>query len=185
MREWKNILKLLFSFLSIPFPPPKRGLKLLSCSYQKKQNSSNKKKKRNRTELTQEDEAKKKTKKQRRRRRKGLSPVKKKTKKQRRRRWRTMSYESIRPEEVFEFRLESTILPDTARVGANQPDSMRIGPSLCRVGARRKKKKGRSTNSQAAASLARRRIGRRCGGRFAASMHPSPKPETSSCLNCN
>ena len=96
-----------------------------------------------------------------------------------------MSYESIRPEEVFEFRLESTILPDTARVGANQPDSMRIGPSLCRVGARRKKKKGRSTDSQAAASLARRRIGRRCGGRFAASMHPSPKPETSSCLNCN
>ena len=52
-----------------------------------------------------------------------------------------MSYESIRPEEVFEFRLESTILPDMARVGANQPNSIRIGPSLCRVGARRTKKK--------------------------------------------
>ena len=49
--------------LSISFPSPKRGLKLLSCSYQKKQNSSKKKKKRNRTELTQEDEAKKKKKK--------------------------------------------------------------------------------------------------------------------------
>ena len=96
-----------------------------------------------------------------------------------------MSYESIRPEEVFEFRLESTILPDTARVGANQPDSMQIGPSLCQVGARRKKKEGRSTDMQAAASLARHHVGRECGGRFAMSMHPSPKPETSSCLNCN
>ena len=127
----------------------------------------------------------KKQRRRRRRRRKRLRPVKKKTKKQRRRRWRTVSYESIWPREVFEFRLESAISPDTTWVGANQPDSMRIGPSLCQVGVRRKKKEGRSTDMQAAASLARRRVGRGCGGCFAVSMHPSPKPETSSCLNCN
>ena len=37
---------------------------------------------------------------------------------------------------------------------------------------RKKKKVGRSTNAQAATSLTRRRIGRGCGGHFAASMHP-------------
>ena len=90
-----------------------KAFKLLSFSYKKKQNSS-KNKRKNETEQN----SLKKTKKQRRRRKKGLRPVKKKTKKQRRRRRRTVSYGPIRPREVFEFRPESAVSPDTAQAYA-------------------------------------------------------------------
>ena len=55
-------------------------------------------------------------------------------------------------------RLLHPIWTDTARVGANQPDSVRIRPSRASVSQRKKKKKkkGRGTNAQAAASLAQR-----------------------------
>ena len=53
-------------------------------------------------------------------------------------------------------RLLHPIRTDTARVGANQPNSVRIGPSRAGVSRRKKKKKGRGTNAQAAASLAQR-----------------------------
>ena len=101
-----------------------KAFKLLSFSYKKKQNSSKIKRKKE-----TEQNSLKKTKKRRRRRRrrkKGLRPVKKKTKKQRRRRRRTVSYGPIRPGEVFEFRPESAVSPDTARVGANRPESARV-----------------------------------------------------------
>ena len=55
------------------------------------------------------------------------------------------------------------IRTDLARVGANQPE-------LARVAKPKKKKKGRGTNAQAKTSLARHRVGRGCGGRFAASQ---------------
>ena len=116
-----------------------KAFKLLSFSYKKKQNSSKIKRKKE-TEQNSLKKTKKRSR-RRRRRKKGLRPVKKKTKKQRGRRRRTVSYGPIRPGEVFEFRPESAVSPDTARVGANQPDSARIGPSLRRVGVSRGKEK--------------------------------------------
>ena len=79
-----------------------------------------------------------------------------------------MSYGLIRSGEVFEFRPELAVSPDTARVGAIQRESARVCAESARVEEKKKKKRGRGTYAQAAASLARRRVGRGCGGRFAA-----------------
>ena len=104
-----------------------KAFKLLSFSYKKKQNSS-----KNKTKKETEQNSLKKTKKRRRRRRrrkKGLRPVKKKTKKQRRRRRRTVSYGPIRPGEVFEFRPESAVSPESVRISPIQRESARVGAS--------------------------------------------------------
>ena len=60
----------------------------------------------------------------------------------------------------FEFRLELAVSPDTARVGANQPNLAQFGQSLSRVGSSRykKKKAGRSIDPRVAASLTCRRV---------------------------
>ena len=62
-------------------------------------------------------------------------------KKQRRRRRRTVSYGLIRSGEVFEFRPELAVSPDTARVGAIQRESARVCAESARVEEKKKKKK--------------------------------------------
>ena len=64
----------------------------------------------------------------------------------------------------FEFR----------RISAVSADTDQFGPNRRELGNRRKKKKTLH-EAQATASLAHRRIGRRCSGHFATSVHPSVK----------
>lgn len=71
------------------------------------------------------------------------------------------------------------IRTDSALIGADRPNSARVGPTQSCVNAyraeeKKKKKRGRSTDTQAAASLAHLHVRCRCGGRFAASVHPRP-----------
>ena len=70
---------------------------------------------------------------------------------------------------------------DTIRFGPNRPGSTLVGTRRSRIGAsqresgneKKKKKNWTGFDAQAAASPARRRVGRRCGSHFAASVHPS------------
>ena len=52
-----------------------------------------------------------------------------------------MSYGLIRSGEVFEFRPELAVSPDTARVGAIQRESARVCAESARVEEKKKKKK--------------------------------------------
>ena len=135
-----------------------KAFKLLSCSYQKKQNSSKKRKKE--TEQNSLNKMK-----QRRRRRRRRSKEEEDEEQ-----WVT---DQDGLEKSLNFSLNRLLHPirtDTARVGANQPDSVRIGPSQASVRRGKKKKKGRGTNRRQRRCL---RNGCKCGGRFATSMHPS------------